>query len=116
MMGLDDLFNAIALGTTLVQQVMKLKKRINGLRSNAVVEDVQPDAVDALDRRVETLERLTRRQAALMKDLETGLEDASAVTESLARRVRTIFWIAVPGGIVALSALALSIAGLVVRR
>ncbi|MGH9736568.1 MAG: hypothetical protein ACRD8A_18505 [Candidatus Acidiferrales bacterium] len=116
MVGLDDFFSAIALGTTLVQQVMKLKKRINGLRSTAVVEDVRPDAVDALDRRVDALERLTRRQAVVMKDLEIGLEDASAVTESLARRVRTIFWIAVPGGIAALSALAISIAGLVLRR
>lgn len=116
MMGLDDLFSAIALGTTLVQQVMKLKKRINGLRSSAVVEDLRSTAVDALDRRMDALERLTRRQAAVMKDLEVGLEDASEVTESLARRVRTIFWIAVPGGILALFALAISIAGLVLRR
>lgn len=115
-MGLDDLFSAIALGTTLVQQVMKLRKRINGLRSSAVVEDARPDAVDALDRRVDALERLNRRQAAVIKDLEVGLEDASEVTESLARRVRTIFWIAVPGGIIALFALAISIAGLVSRR
>lgn len=115
-MGLDDLFSAIALGTTLVQQVMKLRKRINGLRSSAVVEDVRSTAVDALDRRVDALERLNRRQAAVIKDLEVGLEDASEVTESLARRVRTIFWIAVPGGIIALFALAISIAGLVSRR
>lgn len=115
-MGLDDLFSAIALGTTLVQQVLKLKKRINGLRSNAAVEDVRPYAVDALDRRVDALERLTRRQAAVIGDLEVGLEDASAITESLARRVRAIFWIAVPGGIVALLALAMSIAGFVLRR
>lgn len=115
MMGLDDLFSAIALGTTLVQQVLKLKKRINGLRSEAAVEDVRPDA-DALDRRMDALERLARRQAAIIKDLEIGLEDASGVTESLARRVRAIFWIAVPGGIVALLALAISIAGLVLRR
>ena len=115
-MGLDDLFSAIALGTTLVQQVLKLKKRINGLRSNAAVEDIRPNALDELDRRVDTLERVTHRQAAAIKDLEVGLEDASAITESLARRVRAIFWIAVPGGIVALSALVISIAGLVLRR
>lgn len=109
MMGFDDILTAIAWGGKLSRAVVSLKKHIDALRSGATFEYSQPSAIDALDRRTADLELLASRQAARINALETGLEDASAVTDALAHRVGTIFWIALIGGTVALIALVLSI-------
>jgi hypothetical protein len=109
MMGLDDLFTTIALGTTLTRAVISLKKHISALRSGAAIEYLPPSALEALDRRTASLESLARRQSTRINDLESGLEDASAVTDALAHRVSTIFWIALMSGAVGLIALVVSI-------
>ena len=111
MMGLDDLFTTIALGTTLTRAVISLKKHISALRSGsgAAIEYLPPSALEALDRRTASLESLARQQSTRINDLESGLEDASAVTDALAHRVSTIFWIALMSGAVGLIALVVSI-------
>ena len=109
MMGFDDILTTIALGGRLARAIVSLKKHVDALRSGATFEYSQPSALEALDRRTADLELLASRQAARINALETGLEDASAVTDALAHRVGTIFWIALIGGTVALIALVLSI-------
>jgi hypothetical protein len=113
MMGFDDILTTIALGGRLARAVVSLKKHIDALRSGATFEYSQPSAIEALDRRTADLELLASRQAARINAVETGLEDASAVTDALAHRVGTIFWIALIGGAVALIALVLSIVAMV---
>jgi len=109
MMGLDDLFTTIALGARLTRSVIALKKHIDALRSGATAEYVQPPVLDALDRRTAALESLAGRQAERIAALETGIENASAVTNALAQRVGMIFWIALMSGTVGLIALVLAI-------
>jgi len=116
MLGLDDLFTTIALGTTLTRAVISLKKHISTLRSGAAVEYLPPSAIEALDRRTADLESLVKHQSTRISALETGLEDASAVTEALADRVSTIFWFAMMSGAVGLIALVLSIIAIVRAR
>ena len=113
MMGFDDILTAIAWGGKLTRAVVSLKKHIDALRSGATFEYTQPSVLEALDRRTADLELLASRQAARINALETGLEDASAVTDALAHRVGTIFWIALISGTVALIALALSIVAII---
>jgi hypothetical protein len=109
MMGLDDLFTTIALGAKLTRSVISLKNHIDALRSGATFEYAPPSVLDALDRRTADLESLASQQAARIAALETSLADASAVTDALAHRVGTIFWIALMGGTFGLIALVLSI-------
>lgn len=109
MTGFDGILTTIALGTRLTRAVISLKKHIDALRSGAPLEYASPSVLDALDRRTVDLELLASQQAARIGALEAGLEDAFAVTNALARRVGTIFWIALMGGAVGLIALALSI-------
>jgi hypothetical protein len=115
-MGLDDLFKAISLGTSLARRAVEMKQQIDSLRSAAPIDYSQPPDVGALDRRIADLELLARNQAARISLLETSLEMASALTESLARRLNAIFWIALSSGIVTTVALALSIAALLNSR
>jgi hypothetical protein len=109
MLGLDDLFTTIALGTKLTRAVLSLKKHIDALGSGVTLEYGQPSVLDALDRRTADLESLAGQQAARISALEGGLEDASAVTDALAHRVGTIFWIALISGAVGLIASVLAI-------
>lgn len=115
-MALDDLFKAISLGTSLARRAVELKQHIDSLRPAAPVDYSQPADASALDRRIANLELLARNQAARITVLETSLELASTLTESLARRLNAIFWIALSSGIVTTAALALSIAALLRAR
>jgi hypothetical protein len=115
-MGLDDLFKAISLGTSIARRAVDLKQQIDSLRSAPPVDYIQPPAVTALDRRVAALELLARNQSARISALESSLEIASALTESIARRLNAIFWIALSSGIVTTAALALSLAALLRTR
>lgn len=108
-MGFDDILTAIALGTRLTRSVVSLKRHIDVLRSGAAPEELRSAPIETLDRRINDLESLARRQAVRISDLELGLEDASIVTSALAQRVSAIFWIAVLSSTVALIALILSI-------
>ena len=109
MIGLDDVFGTIALGTKLTRAVMSLKRHIDAPRSGSTPEYVQPAVLEALDRRTADLESLASRQADRIAALETGLEDASGVADVVAERVGTVFWIALMSGAVGLIALVLSI-------
>jgi predicted RNase H-like nuclease (RuvC/YqgF family) len=115
-MGLNDLFKAISLGTSLARRAVDLKQQIDSLRSAPSVNYTQSEDVTALDRRVASLELLTRNQAARISALESSLEIASALTESIARRLNAILWIALSSGIVTTAALALSLAALLRAR
>ncbi len=117
-MGLDDLFKAISLGTSLARRAVDLKQQIDSLRSAPPVDYTytQPADVTALDRRIAALELLARNRAARISALESSLEIASALTESIARRLNAIFWIALSSGIVTTAALALSLAALLRAR
>lgn len=115
-MGLNDLFKAISLGTSLARRAVDLKQQIDSLRSAPPVDYTHSADVTALDRRVAALELLARNQAARISTLESGLEIASALTESIARRLNAIFWIALSSGIVTTAALALSLAALLRAR
>lgn len=108
-MGLDDIFTTIALGAKLTRAVVSLKKHIDALRSGTTFEYVQPSVLEALDRRTAELESLASRQAARIAALETSLADASAVTDALAHRMGTVFWLALMSGAIGLIALVLSI-------
>lgn len=109
MLGLDDLFTTIALGTKLTRAVISLKKHIDSLRSGGTAERVQPSVLEALDRRTADLESLAGRQADRIAALETSLEDASGVADALAERVGTVFWLTLMSGSIGLIALVLSI-------
>lgn len=109
MLGLDDLFTTIALGTKLTRAVISLKKHIDSLRSGGTAERVQPSVLEALDRRTADLESLAVRQADRITALETSLEDASGVADALAERVGTVFWLTLMSGSIGLIALVLSI-------
>lgn len=115
-MGLDDLFKAISLGTSLARRAVELKQQIDSLRSGAPIDYTQPADAYALDHRIADLALLARNQAARITALETSLEISSALTESLARRLNAIFWIALSSGIVTTAALALSIVALLSAR
>jgi hypothetical protein len=111
-MGLEDLFNAISLGTSLARRAVELKKQIDSLNSGPADDYQRPGDLVPPERRIADLELLGRNQAARITALELGLQDASAVSESLARRLSAIFWIAVSTAGVALLAAALSIVAL----
>ena len=111
-MGLDDLFKAISLGTSIARRAVDLKQQIDSLRSAPPIDYTQSADVTALDRRIAALELVARNQAARISALESSLEIASALTESIARRLNAIFWIALSSGIVTTAALALSLAAL----
>jgi hypothetical protein len=115
-MALDDLFKAISLGTSLARRAVELKQNIDSLRSSAPVDYHHPGDAGAFDRRIADLESLAGNQAARISALESGLEIATALTESLARRLSAIFWIALSSGIVTTAALAISIAAIVSAR
>ena len=95
----------IALGKTLTRAVVSLKKHIGSLRSVSTTEN----PIKSLDKRTSDLESLVRSQAVHIGDLESDIKEASVVTSALAQRVISVFWIAVLSGIVALTALVLSI-------
>jgi len=111
-MGLDDIFKAITLGTSLARRAMDLKQQVDSLRGAPPIDYSQASDVDALDRRIANLESLARNQAARITALEAGLELSTALTETLARRLGAIFWIALSSGAVTTAALAISIAAL----
>ncbi|MGA9884634.1 MAG: hypothetical protein WBQ34_13030 [Candidatus Acidiferrales bacterium] len=115
-MGLDDLFKAISLGTSLARRAMDLKQQVDSLRTAPSIDYSPPTDVSAFDRRIANLELLARNQAARIIALESSLEISSALAESLARRLNAIFWIALSSGIVTTAALALSIAALLIHR
>ncbi len=115
-MALNDLFKAISLGTSLARRAVGLKQQIDSLRTAPPVDYTQPADVSGLDRRVATLELLARNQAARISALESSLEIASALTESLARRLNAIFWIALSSGIVTTAALAIALVALLRAR
>ncbi len=115
-MGLDDLFKAISLGTSLARRAVELKQHIDTLRSAPPIDAGQAADVSALDRRVAFLELVARNQTARITALESSLEVASTLTESLARRLSVIFWIAISSGIVTTAALAVAIAALLHAR
>lgn len=115
-MGLDDLFKAISLGTSLARRAVDLKQQIDSFRSAPAIDYTQPPNVSALDRRVADLELLARNQAARISALESSLEIASALTESIARRLNAIFWIALSSGVVTTAALAIALAALLRAR
>lgn len=115
-MGLDDLFKAISLGTSLARRAMDLKQQVDSLRSTPPIDYSQPSDLGSLDRRIADLDLLARNQAARITALESSLEIASALTETLARRLNAIFWIAISSGIVTTAALATSIVALLYAR
>jgi hypothetical protein len=115
-MGLDDIFKAITLGTSLARRAMDLKQQVDSLRGAPPI-DYSPTAdVGALDRRIANLELLSRNQAARISALEASLEISSTLVESLARRLGAIFWIALSSSIVTTAALAISIVALLHAR
>ena len=63
-------------------------------------------------RTISDLETIAQEQDARISEVETILRDSMAVTEALARRVSTIFWIALTGCVVGLAALILSVVAL----
>ena len=111
-MGLDDIFKAISMGTSLARRAMDLKQQVDSLRGAPPIDYSQPADVGALDRRIGNLELLARNQAARITALEAGLELSTALTETLARRLGAIFWIALSSGIVTTAALAISMVAL----
>jgi len=111
-MGLDDIFKAITLGTSLARRAMDLKEQVDSLRGAPPIEYSQGADVGALDRRIANLELLSRNQAARISALEASLEISTALTETLARRLGAMFWIALSSGIVTTAALAISVAAL----
>jgi predicted RNase H-like nuclease (RuvC/YqgF family) len=115
-MALDDIFKAISLGTSLARRAMELKQQVDSLRTAPAIDYTRTADVGTLDRRIADLEFVARNQAARINSLESSLEIASTLTESLARRMSTIFWIALSSGIVTTAALALSIAALIYTR
>ncbi|MGH9716971.1 MAG: hypothetical protein ACRD4R_09630 [Candidatus Acidiferrales bacterium] len=115
-MGLDDLFKAISLGTSLARRAMDLKQQVDSLRVAPAIDYSQTTSAGSLDRRIADLELLARNQAARITALESSLEFASSLTESLARRLGAIFWIALSSGIVTTAALAISIVALIYAR
>lgn len=115
-MGLDDLFKAISLGTSLARRAVGLKQQIDSLRTAPPVDYTQPVDASGLDRRIAALELLAGNQAARISALESGLEIASALTESIARRLNAIFWIALSSGVVTTAALAIALVALLRAR
>ncbi|MGH9740029.1 MAG: hypothetical protein ACRD4X_15810 [Candidatus Acidiferrales bacterium] len=115
-MGLDDLFKAISLGTSLARRAMDLKQQVDSLRTAPSIDYPPPTDVSGLDRRIANLEQLARNQAARVIALESSLEISSALVDSLARRLNAVFWIALSSGIVTTAALALSITALLIHR
>ena len=115
-MGLDDLFKAISLGTSLARRAMDLKQQVDSLRTAPAIDYTRTADAGTLDRRIADLELVARNQAVRINCLESSLETASALTESLARRLSAIFWIAVSSGIVTTAALAISITALIYTR
>jgi hypothetical protein len=115
-MGLDDIFKAISLGTSLARRAMELKQQVDSLRTAPAIDYTRTADVGALDQRIADLELVARNQAARIAALESSIETASTLTESLARRLSAIFWIALSSGIVTTAALAISIAALISAR
>ena len=115
-MGLDDIFKAISLGTSLARRAMDLKQQVDSLRTAPPIEYTHSTDVGGFDRRIADLELLARNHAARISALESSLEVASTLTESLARRLNAIFWIALSSGIVTTAALAISIVALISVR
>jgi hypothetical protein len=115
-MGLEDLFRAISLGTSIARRAVEFKQHIDTLHSAVPIDSNQVADSGALDRRIADMELLVRNQAARITALESSLEIASKLTESLARRLSVIFWIALSSGIATTAALAIAIVAIVYAR
>ncbi|GEM_PF-6965424 len=115
-MGLDDLFKAISLGTSLARRAVELKQHIDVIRAAPPIDYAQPADVSAFDRRIAGLEILARNQAARISTLESSLTLVTGLAESLARRLNAIFWIALSSAIVTTAALAVALAALLRAR
>ena len=132
MLGLDDLFSTIALGTTLTRAVISLRKHIVALRAGSSpaieylpgsrLEACTPKAVPSIfEFRKRPFENTAHFNVVFLvptgiNALETGLEDASVVTEALADRLGTIFAVATVGTALATVALVLSIIAIIHGR
>jgi hypothetical protein len=110
---LQEILAAISLGQRLLKSLAALRKDAASFRSEGSQTGAAFAQLDALHKRTGDLEIISREQDARIGEVESILKDSMLVTEALARRVGTIFWIALTGcatGLVALilSAIALS--------
>jgi len=108
----EEILTAISLGQRLLRSLAALRKDAKSFRSDAAQSHVGFAQLEALDKRTSDLEMIAREQESRIDEVQTILKDSMVVTEALARRVGTIFWIALSGCVAGLAALILSIIAL----
>jgi predicted RNase H-like nuclease (RuvC/YqgF family) len=113
---IEDIWMAISVGRRVLKTLGALKKDVETFRSSRARGGVHQTQMEALDKRTNDLEMLTREQESRIEDIEKSLEDALTATEALAQRVGTIYWIAVAGCAVSVPALVISVIALILRR
>lgn len=108
----EEILTAISLGQRLLRSLAALRKDAKSFRSESAQSHAGLAQLEALDKRTSDLETIAQKQDARIAEVETILRDSMVVTEALARRVGTIFWIALTGCVAGLAALVLSVIAL----
>jgi hypothetical protein len=109
----EEILTAISLGQRLLRSLAALRKDAKSFRSEGAQSHAGLARLEALDRRTSDLETIAQEQDARIGEVETILRDSMAVTEALARRVGTLFWLALTGCVAGLAGLILSVIALV---
>ena len=105
----EEILTAVSLGQRLLRSLAALRKDAKSFRSGAAQSHIGLAQLEALDKRTSDLESIAQEQDLRIGEVETILRDSMVVTEALARRVGTIFWIALTGCVAGLAALILSV-------
>jgi hypothetical protein len=105
---LQEILAAISLGQRLLKGLAALRKDAASFRSARAQTDTASTQLDALHKRTSDLEVIAQEQDARLGEIEGVLKDSMVVSEALARRVGTIFWIALTGCAAGVAALIVS--------
>jgi len=98
---LSDILAMISLGQKLLRTLADLRKGAKSLPAAIPQPDLHRTRIEALESRLDDLEALAKEQDIRLAGLQNVLRDTLKVTEALAGRVATVFWIALVGCILA---------------
>jgi hypothetical protein len=112
---LENFWTVWTIGTGVVRTLSALRKDVESLRSGRTAALGHAAQLEALDQRTRQLELLADETDDRLEKIETSLKDAASATEALAERAGMIFWMALAGCTLSVSALAVALAALLRR-
>jgi hypothetical protein len=105
---IDNILTVFSIGQRVIKTLGALKKDVESFRSPNEQVPAHFAQMEALDKRTAELELLAQEQDDRLREIEKSLKDALTATEALAQRVGKIFWMAMAGCALGVSALVLS--------